>query len=448
MSSPTPAAGAGESAIATEGERNIAAEGARKLENEVVRICRLAKLASRTLAQAGDDRRNAALHAIAAHMRGSSAHIAAENAADVAAGAAVGLTPAMLDRLTLTPARIEAMAQGVEAVAALPDPLRDPIDAWTTARGLSIEQVRIPIGVVGVIYESRPNVTADVAALCLKSGNAVILKGGKEAIRSNAAIADVVARGVAEAGLPADAVQLIRSTDRRATEAILRCDDTIDVIVPRGGPSLVRAIAEHSRVPVIRHYEGICHTYVDADADLAMAVDIALNAKVQRPGVCNAMENLLVHEAVAGEFLALLAPRLVEAGVELRGCERTRAILSGIATVQAATEEDWRTEYLDLILAIKVVDSLDEAIAFINEHGSGHSDCIVTRNGDASGRFLREVDSATVYENASTRFTDGYEFGFGAEVGISTNRLHARGPMGLRELTTYKYVVRGQGHVR
>jgi glutamate-5-semialdehyde dehydrogenase len=415
------------------------------VEKDVEGICRRAKKASRVLAQATDAARNAALTAIAARMRTQSDRIVAENAADVAVGAAAGLTAAMLDRLTLTADRVEAMARGIEAVADLADPLKTPIDSWTTARGLEIEQVRIPIGVVGVIYESRPNVTADVAALGLKSGNAVILKGGKEAIRSNAAIADVVAEGLAEAGLPADAVQLIRSTDRRATEAMLRRDDTIDVIVPRGGPGLVRAIAEHSRVPVIQHYEGICHTYVDRDADLAMASDIAFNAKVQRPGVCNAMENLLVHEAVAPEFLAKLAPRLHEAGVELRGCPRTRAIL---ADAKPATEEDWRTEYLDLILAIKVVSSLDEAIAFINEHGSGHSDCIVTRSKDAAGRFLREVDSATVYENASTRFTDGYEFGFGAEVGISTNRLHARGPMGLRELTTYKYLVRGQGHVR
>lgn len=415
------------------------------IEREVQEICSRAKKASRVLAQACDAVRNSALTAIAVRMRASLAHIVAENAVDVAAGTEAGLSVAMLDRLMLTPDRVEAMARGIEAIAELPDPLKTPIDSWTTARGLAIEQVRIPIGVVGVIYESRPNVTADVAALGLKSGNAVILKGGKEAIRSNSAIADVVAEGLTSAGLPSEAVQLIRSTDRRATEAMLRCDDSIDVIVPRGGPNLVRAIAEHSRVPVIHHYEGICHTYVDRDADLEMACDIAFNAKVQRPGVCNAMENLLVHEDVASDFLPRLAPRLREAGVELRGCDRTCAVLPD---AKAASEEDWRTEYLDLILAIKVVGSLDEAISFINEHGSGHSDCIVTRSKDASGRFLREVDSATVYENASTRFTDGYEFGFGAEVGISTNRLHARGPMGLRELTTYKYLVRGQGHVR
>jgi glutamate-5-semialdehyde dehydrogenase len=383
----------------------------RSVEDEVAQICRRAKRASRELARAGDPARNRALHATAAMLRAEAARIGEENAADVAAGKAAGLTPAMIDRLTLTPDRIEAMARGVEAVAALPDPLAVPIDAWKTARGLDIEQVRIPIGVVGVIYESRPNVTADVAALCLKSGNAVILKGGKEAIRSNAAIADVVTRGVEQSGLPADAVQLIRSTDRRATEAMLRQDDTIDVIVPRGGPGLVRAIAEHSRVPVIRHYEGICHTYVDAGADLEMAADIAFNAKVQRPGVCNAMETLLVHEDVAAGYLSIIAPRLREAGVELRGCERTREIVKDAVP---ATEQDWRTEYLDLILSIKVVSSLDEAIAFINENGSGHSDCIVTRSRASAARFLAEVDSATVYENASRRFTDGFEFGFGA----------------------------------
>jgi glutamate-5-semialdehyde dehydrogenase len=418
------------------------------IEAEVAAICRRAKRASRELARSSDQARSAALAAIAARMRADVARIQSENRADLEAGRAAGLSAAMLDRLELTPDRIEAMARGVEAVAALPDPLARPIDAWTTARGLEIEQVRIPIGVVGVIYESRPNVTADVAALCLKSANAVVLKGGKEAIRSNAAIADVVAAGITEAGLPADCVQLIRSTDRRATEAMLKSDDTIDVIVPRGGPGLVRAIAQHSRVPVIRHYEGICHTYVDETADLDMACEIAFNAKVQRPGVCNAMETLLVHEAVARDYLLRIAPRLREAGVELRGCDKTREILAGVTEVVPATEEDWRTEYLDLILAVKVVSSLGEAIDFINDHGSGHSDCIVTSTKDAARRFLGEVDSATVYENASTRFTDGFEFGFGAEVGISTNRLHARGPMGLRELTTYKYLVRGEGHVR
>lgn len=424
-------------------EKTIASDA--DIETEVREVCRQAKKAARELAKATDSIRSRALREIAARLRRDGDALAAENRADVDAGARAGLGSALLDRLTLTPDRIEAMAAGVEAVAQLPDPLAERIAEWTTSKGLHIEQVRIPIGVVGVIYESRPNVTADVAALCLKSGNAVVLKGGKEAIRTNVAIADLVAAGVAAAGLPAPCVTLIRSTDRRATEAMLRQEASIDVIVPRGGPGLVRAIAEHSRIPVIRHYEGICHTYVDHGANLGMASDIAFNAKVQRPGVCNAMETLLVHESVATTFLGGLAPRLREAGVELRGCERTREILPGI---RLATEEDWRSEYLDLILAIKIVASLDEAIDFINEYGSGHSDCIVTSTPAHAERFLREVDSATVYENASTRFTDGFEFGFGAEVGISTNRIHARGPMGLRELTTYKYLIRGQGHVR
>ncbi|HYC57545.1 MAG TPA: glutamate-5-semialdehyde dehydrogenase [Candidatus Binatia bacterium] len=416
-----------------------------QIEAEVSELCRAAKAAARKLALASDETRSGVLRAVAARIRKEGARITAANESDVAAGRKAGLTTALLDRLTLTPARIEAMASGAEMVAGLPDPLRDPISEWTTERGLHICQVRIPIGVVGMIYESRPNVTIDVAALCLKSGNACVLKGGKEAFRSNAILADIVSGELAAAGLPSGAVQLIRSLDRRATESMLRQEAYLDVIVPRGGPGLVRAIAEHSRVPVIRHYEGVCHTYVDAEADLQMAADIAFNAKCDRPGVCNAMENLVVHSSVAEPFLKMLAPRLLEAGVQLRGDQRARA---AVPEASAATEEDWRSEYLDLVLAIKVVDSLEEAIDFVNTNGSGHSDAIVTRSRANADRFLAEVDSAAVYENASTRFTDGYEFGFGAEVGISTNRIHARGPMGLRELTTYKYVVRGQGQVR
>jgi glutamate-5-semialdehyde dehydrogenase len=355
------------------------------------------------------------------------------------------LTAALLDRLTLTPDRIDGMAEGLEIVAGLPDPLARPIDEWTAPSGLRIVQKRIPIGVVGVIYESRPNVTADVAALCIKSGNAVILKGGKEAIRSNAAIADLLGAEFAAAGVPAAALQLIRRTEREATNLLLAQDAFLDVIIPRGGPGLVRAIAEHSTVPVIKHYEGVCTTYVDDCADLAKAEDIAWNAKVQRPGVCNAMENLLVHRDVAERFLGSIGPRFAGAGVELRACERAKPFLTDAVD---ATEDDWRTEYLDLVLAVKVVDDLDDAIDFINTHGSGHSDAIVTGDPERAERFLNAVDSAVVYENASTRFTDGFAFGFGAEVGISTNRIHARGPMGLRELTTYKYVVRGDGHVR
>jgi glutamate-5-semialdehyde dehydrogenase len=350
-----------------------------------------------------------------------------------------------MDRLRLDGPRIEAMAAGVETVAALDDPLAGTLEQWRTEAGLEIARTPIPIGVVAIIYESRPNVTADAASLCIKSGNAVLLKGGKEAIGSNSVIADLFIEELDAAGLPAHTAQLVRSVEREATHVMLAQDELIDLIIPRGGPGLVRAIAEHSRIPVIKHYEGVCHTYVDSSADLGMAADISFNAKVQRPGVCNAMENLLVHEDAATAFLPLISERLIAAGVELRGCERTRELLPETA---AANEEDWTTEYLDLILAVKVVDSLDSAIDFINTHGSGHSDCIVANDEQRAGRFLAAVDSAVVFENASTRFNDGYEFGFGAEVGISTNRLHARGPMGLRELTTYKYVVRGQGQVR
>jgi glutamate-5-semialdehyde dehydrogenase len=408
-------------------------------------VCVAAKTAARELAEVNDDRRSRALLSAANRLRGGSAALLSANRADIAAAENAGMNPALIDRLTLTPDRVEAMAAGLETVASLADPLAGTIASWTTARGLAIRQVRIPLGVVAVIYESRPNVTADVSALCLKSANACVLKGGKEAIHSNAAIAGLLETAYGEAGIPPGALQLVRRTDRETTAELLKRDDAIDVIVPRGGPSLVRAIAEGSRIPVIKHYEGVCNVYVDAAADLHMAEEIAYNAKVQRPGVCNAMENLIVHRRIAAPFFAALGPRLRAAGVELRADETARGLL---ADAVAATEADWRTEYLDLILAIKTVDSLDEAIAFINRYGSGHSDSIVTTDEAAADRFLARVDSAVVYHNASTRFTDGFEFGFGAEVGISTNRIHARGPMGLRELTTYKYVVRGEGQVR
>jgi len=408
-------------------------------------ICRAAREASRTLAVLDAASRAAALRRGAARLRREQSRIEEENAKDLAAGRQAGLTAALLDRLTLTPERIEGMAEGLEIVAGLPDPLADSIADWEAPSGIHIEQVRIPIGVIAIIYESRPNVTADVAALCIKAGNAAILKGGKEAIHSNSIIADLLGEEFALAGVPAAALSLVRRTDREVTTALLAQEDGLDVIVPRGGPSLVRAIAEHSRVPVIKHYEGVCNTYVDAEADLTIASDIAMNAKVQRPGVCNAMENLVVHSSIAPTFLPEIGKRLSEAGVELRADERALPLLGGSVP---ASDEDWSTEYLDLVLAVKVVDSVDDAIGFINTHGSGHSDAIVTRNRQAADAFLTGVDSAVVYANASTRFTDGFAFGFGAEVGISTNRLHARGPMGLRELTTYKYVVRGEGQIR
>ncbi|MEE8311091.1 MAG: glutamate-5-semialdehyde dehydrogenase [Candidatus Binatia bacterium] len=415
------------------------------IRTEIETTCRNARRAARELSRLDDRARSDALRRTAARLRAETARIGAANDEDLAAARETGLTSALLDRLTLTPERINAMAGGLETVAALPDPLADSIAEWTAPAGLHIRQVRIPIGVIAVIYESRPNVTADVAALCVKSGNAVALKGGKEAIRSNAIIADLITEELTAAGIPPAAVQLIRSTDREATWALLAQEEHVDVVIPRGGPGLVRAIAEHSKVPVIKHYEGVCTTYVDEHADLGRAAEITFNAKVQRPGVCNAMENLVVHDAVARPFLEAMGPRFENAGVELRGCERTRAIL---ASALPASEDDWSSEYLDLILAVKIVDSVEDAVDFINEYGSGHSDAIVTADDDTASSFLTGVDSAVVYQNASTRFTDGFEFGFGAEIGISTNRIHARGPMGLRELTTYKYVVHGTGQIR
>jgi glutamate-5-semialdehyde dehydrogenase len=416
-----------------------------EVRDYVRNMCRAARRAGRALAVTDDSVRSTALRNAAEALRSDTDRIVAENAKDVSAGRDNGLTEALIDRLTLTPDRVEAMAEGMDTVAALPDPLADVIDEWDAPSGIHIRQIRIPIGVIAVIYESRPNVTADVAALCIKAGNACILKGGKEAIRSNTIIADLLQAAFIDVGVPADAMQLIRRTDRATTTELLTQEEFVDVIIPRGGPGLVRAIAEHSSIPVIKHYEGVCNTFVDASADLSSAVDIAINAKVQRPGVCNAMENLVVHRFVAYSFLRAVEPELREAGVELRADERAAAIL---AQSTPATDADWSTEYLDLTLAVKIVDEVDEAINFINENGTGHSDAIVTADQANAERFLREVDSAVVYHNASTRFTDGFAFGFGAEVGISTNRIHARGPMGLRELTTYKYVVLGKGQVR
>jgi glutamate-5-semialdehyde dehydrogenase len=415
------------------------------IAEQVIGLCRAARQAARRLATADAAAKNAALRAAAARLRERADQLVAANAEDVAGGRRDGLSAALIDRLTVTPARVEAMAAGLDEIAALPDPVGETLARWRRPNGLEITQVRIPIGVVGVIYESRPNVTADAAGLCLKSGNAVILKGGSEAFATNRAIAACLADGVAGAGLPAAAVQLIPTTDRAAVAALLRQRELVDVIVPRGGPSLIEAITTQSAIPVIQHYAGICHVYVDDRADLAMAEAIAVNAKVQRPGVCNAMETLLVHRDVAERFLPQVAAPLRAAGVELRGCPRTRAVLPDAAP---ATEEDWRTEYLDLILSIRVVDSLADAVAHIATYGTGHSDAIVTDSLAHAQAFTTAVDSAAVYVNASTRFTDGFEFGFGAEVGISTNRLHARGPMGLRELTTYKYVIQGTGQIR
>ena len=415
------------------------------VRTSVIELCQKARRAARQLAVAETNTKNACLLRLAQELRQQQPRILEANAQDVQEAGKQGLTAALIDRLRLDEPRIEALARGVEVVATLPDPVGETIACWRRPNGLEIAQVRIPIGVVGIIYESRPGVTVDAGSLCLKSGNAVILKGGSEAWNTNRELARIFAVALEAHALPSDAVQLLPTTDREAVQALLQQAEYVDVIVPRGGESLIRAVTETSRIPVIQHYAGVCHTYVDEFANLRMAEEICFNAKVQRPGVCNAMETLLVHQQIAQAFLPPMIRRFEAARVEIRGCERTRAI---VPHVRAATEEDWRTEYLDLILAVKVVSSLDEAIAFINTYGTGHSDAIVTDHYEHARRFQREVDSAAVYVNASTRFTDGYEFGFGAEVGISTNRLHARGPMGLRELTTYKYVISGNGQIR
>jgi glutamate-5-semialdehyde dehydrogenase len=405
-----------------------------------------ARRAARALALCSTDEKNSALQAMADSIEAAESEIVAANAKDLEAAPGYGLNAAAIDRLTLTPERIRAMAKGVREVALLPDPVGEVIRAWTRPNGLKITKLRVPIGVVGIIYESRPNVTADAAVLCLKSGNACILRGGKESIHSNLAIAKALSAGAENAGLSPDVIQLVPFTDREGVRLLAQMDRYLDVIVPRGGHALIEAVVQHARMPVIKHYHGVCHVFVDRSADLAMAEKIVINAKCQRPGVCNAMETLLVHRDIAETFLPKVAASLAEKGVELRGDRRTCEVLGQAA--KPATEEDWTAEYLDLILSIRVVDSLEDAIEHIESYGSHHTDTIVTADEAAARKFLAAVDSATVLWNASTRFSDGGEFGFGAEIGISTDKLHARGPMGLEELTTYKYLVEGTGQVR
>ena len=414
------------------------------LQEEVLQIGRQAREAGYALRSLTCAPKDHALRLIAQRLRDSSEYLQKENAKDLEAGRASGLNAALLDRLELTDKRIEAMAKGLEVVADLPDPVGDIVGQTIHPNGLRIARVRQPLGVVGIIYESRPNVTADAAGLCLKSGNACILRGGSEAIHSNLAIAQIFIDGAAEAGIPQHAVQIIGSTDREAVGAMLQLDSFIDVIVPRGGKGLITRIMRESMIPVVAHLDGVCHTYVDASADLDMARAVCVNAKMQRPGVCNAMETMLVHEDLAERFLPEVARALTAEGCELRGCPRTQAIID----CKEADDEDWVTEYLDAILAIRVVDSFEQAVSHINVHGSHHSDAIITADYALAERFLDDVDSATVYVNASTRFTDGFEFGLGAEVGISTNKLHCRGPMGLEDLTCLKYVIRGAGQIR
>jgi glutamate-5-semialdehyde dehydrogenase len=409
------------------------------------RLGRQARAAGRALAAAETGAKNQALRAVAEAIEASAAGLAEENRKDLEAGERRGLDAALLDRLELTSARIAAMAEGLREIAALPDPVGEISGLSYRPSGIQVGRMRVPLGVIGIIYESRPNVTADAAGLCLKAGNAAILRGGSEALHSNQAIADCIRQGLAQAGLPGHGVQVVETTDRAAVGELLRMQDYVDVIVPRGGKGLIERVSRESRVPVIKHLDGICHTYIDDEADLDKAVKVAFNAKTQRYGTCNTMETLLVAEGIADRVLPPLAERFREAGVELRGCERTRALL---ADALPATEADWDTEYLAPILSIRVVGGLDAAMDHIARHSSGHTEAIITENITRARRFLREVDSSSVMVNASTRFADGFEYGLGAEIGISTDKLHARGPVGLEGLTTLKFVVLGDGHIR
>ena len=411
------------------------------VQETIHQMGRQARAAAYRLAALPSEEKNTILRAMAVAIRRGAPELLIANAKDLAAGHAKGLSNAMLDRLMLNDERIEAMAAGIEQVANLPDPTGEIMDAWERPNGIRISQTRVPIGTIGIIYESRPNVTADAAVLCFKTGNATILRGGSEAIHSNVAIA----AALAEAGGPEHAIQLIPFTDRESVAVLAGMDKWLDLIIPRGGKGLIETVVSLARMPVIKHYDGICHLFADKDADLAMAIALTVNSKTQKPGVCNALEVLLVHRDIAAEFLPQITAALREKHVEIRGCP---GVVQLVPDVIAATDEDWNTEFLDLIIAIKIVDSLEEAVSHINEHGSHHTDVIVTRDEARAERFLSSVDSACVFHNVSTRFADGGEFGFGAEIGISTDKLHARGPMGLRELTSYQYRVRGNGQVR
>ena len=425
---------------------------AEDLTSRIHEIGAAARTAARVLASTSSERKNNALLAMAGQLLSRSDSILSANALDLAAGEKNGLSPSMLDRLRLDEKRLSSMAEGIRTAAALPDPVGRILKEWTKENGLSLRKISVPIGVIGIIYESRPNVTSDAAVLCLKAGNAVILRGGSEAIHSNKAIAEALQAGAAEAGLPESSIQLIPVTDREAVRILCEMDSYLDCIVPRGGKGLIETVVKHARMPVIKHYDGICSVYVDKEADLAMATDIIVNAKCQRPGVCNAAETLLLHRDIASVFLAGKVSQLLDQGVELRCDSEALSLfpdsLVSHPLVKAASEEDFRTEFLSLILAVKVVGSTEEAINHIETHGSHHSDAIITANSATAESFLQGVDSATVYWNASTRFTDGGEFGFGCEIGISTDKLHARGPMALEELTSYKYQIRGSGQVR
>ena len=421
------------------------------LTEEMTALAKRARAASRRLASLSADDKNRSLLAMADAIEANAAAIRDENARDMAAGAATGLSKALLDRLLLDEARIGAMATGLREVAELPDPVGRVLDERTRPNGLKLTKVAAPIGVIVIIYESRPNVTADAASLCFKSGNATILRGGKEAIHSNQVIAKIMVEAASQAfaEFPVNAVQVVPTTDRAAIPELLSLTRDVDLCIPRGGEGLIRAVAECSQVPVIKHYKGVCHVYIDGAADLAMAEEITFNSKVHRPGVCNAAETLLVDQAIAAEALPRLARRLAEANVELRGDAATRALLDGSGIdVATASETDWGEEYLDLVLSVKTVDGVGDAIEHINTHGSGHTETIVTGNESTAKRFQVEVDSSTIFWNASTRFTDGGQFGMGAEIGISTDKIGARGPMGLEELTSYKWLGVADGLIR
>ena len=415
------------------------------IKAEVIKIAEESKEAANVLASISSQVKNKALIEMADELIRNMDYLTTENAKDLDYAGKKGLSRAMIDRLTLDESTVKGMAEGLKEVAALPDPVGEVTSMWRRPNGLLIGRMRIPLGVIGIIYESRPNVTADAAALCLKSGNAVILRGGSEAINSNLAIAKILQDVLRNVNIPEAAIQIIPTTDRQAVSEMLKLEEYIDVIIPRGGEELIRAVVDQSKIPVIKHYKGVCHVFVDESADLDMAVAICMNAKTQRPGVCNAMETLLVHRDIAETFLPLAAKKLRDAGVTLRGCENARRILPDIET---ATEDDWYEEYLDLVLAIRVVNDIDEAMAHIEKYGSLHTESIITSDYNNSQRFLNEVNSSTVLVNASTRFSDGFELGLGAEIGISTTKLHAFGPMGLEELTTTKFIIYGSGQIR
>ncbi|NTW17632.1 MAG: glutamate-5-semialdehyde dehydrogenase [Syntrophaceae bacterium] len=415
------------------------------IKSEIEEIAKRAKTASTILARMSSDVKNRALLEMAEELVRQSGSLIKENAKDLEYARKIGIPAAMIDRLALKESTIEGIAKGLREVAALPDPVGKVTSMWRRPNGLLVGRMRIPLGVIGIIYEARPNVTVDAAALCLKSGNAVILRGGSEAIHSNIAIADILQSVLRREAIPEDAIQVIPITEREAVHEMLQREEYIDLIIPRGGEDLIRAVVNESKIPVIKHYKGVCHIFVDASADFDMAATICMNAKTQRPGVCNAMETLLVHQDIAARFLPEVALRLQNAGVVLKGCERTRQILPD---TEKAEEDDWYREYLDLILSVRVVDDIHEAIAHIEKYGSLHTESIITNDYQNAQRFLHEVNSSTVLVNASTRFSDGFELGLGAEIGISTTKLHAFGPMGLEELTTTKFIIYGNGQVR